>query len=186
MSDALVEHAVRSPAFTTNRTGQRVLAPEGLYGRRKMPILIRRTLLPDAGFGVVDRAMRSLGLAGVVRGKRPRTTVLNQADSRAADLLNRDFTAPARNQKWITDFTYVRAYQSFTYVAFIVACFFQKTVGWHTSVKGDVEFVDLPLRTTLCRRAHDGTPVGRDQLIHHSDARSTPYSIGRHDIGFLE
>ncbi|MCY0932523.1 hypothetical protein OTB20_41650 [Streptomyces sp. H27-H1] len=30
VSDALVEDAVRSLAFTTNATGQRVLAPEGL------------------------------------------------------------------------------------------------------------------------------------------------------------
>ncbi|MFE9500379.1 hypothetical protein [Streptomyces collinus] len=44
------------------------------------------------------------------------TTVPNPADSRARDLLDRDFTAPAPNRKWITDFTYLRTYQSFTYV----------------------------------------------------------------------
>ncbi|MZE56301.1 IS3 family transposase, partial [Streptomyces sp. SID5770] len=65
-----------------------------------MLALIRRTLLPEAGFGAVDRAMRSLGLAGVVRGKRPRTTIPNPADTKAADLLNRDFTAPAPDEKW--------------------------------------------------------------------------------------
>ncbi len=148
VSDALVEDAVRQLAFTTNAAGQRVLAPEGLYGRRKMLALIRRTLLPEAGFGAVDRAMRSLGLAGVVRGKRPKTTVLNPAATRATDLLNRDFTAPAPDQKWITDFTYVRTYQSFTYVAFIVDC---------------------------C--GHEGTPVTRGQLIHHSDAGSQYTSV---------
>ncbi|MCD9146177.1 IS3 family transposase [Streptomyces albireticuli] len=177
VSDALVEDAVRSLAFTTNAAGQRVLAPEGLYGRRKILALIRRTLLPEAGFGAVDRAMRSLGLAGVVRGKRPRTTVPNPAGTRAADLLNRDFTAPAPDQKWITDFTYVRTYQSFTYVAFIVDCFSQKIVGWHASLTRDVELVDVPLRMALWRRSHEGTPVGRDQLIHHSDAGSQYTSV---------
>ncbi|WP_329142648.1 DDE-type integrase/transposase/recombinase [Streptomyces sp. NBC_01456] len=172
VSDALVEDAVRRPAFTTNQAGQRVLAPEGLYGRRKMLALIRRTVPPDAGFGAVDRAMRSLGLAGVVHGRRLRTTIPNPADTRAADLLNRDFTAPAPDQKWITDFTDVRTYQSFTYVAFIVDCFSQKIVGWHTSIKRDVELVDVPLRMALWRRSHEGTPVGRGQLIHHSDAGS--------------
>ncbi|MFG2987571.1 DDE-type integrase/transposase/recombinase [Streptomyces sp. NPDC048258] len=168
VTDALVEDAVRRLAFTTNAAGERVLAPEGLYGRRKMLALIRRTLLPEAGFGAVDRAMRSLGLNGVVRGRRPRTTIPNPADARAPDLLDRDFTAPAPNRKWITDFTYVRTYQSFTYVAFIVDCFSQKIVSWHASVKRDVELVDVPLR----RRTHEGNPVGRDQLIHHSDAGS--------------
>ncbi|MFD9337539.1 DDE-type integrase/transposase/recombinase [Streptomyces sp. NPDC060028] len=158
VSDAQVEDAVRSLAFSTNAVGRRVLAPEGLYGRRKMLALIRRTLLPEAGFGAVDRAMRSLGLAGVVRGKRPRTTVPNPADTRAPDLLDRDFTAPAPDQKWITDFTYVRTYQSFTYVAFIVDCFSQKIVSWHASVRKDVELVDVPLRMALWRRGHEGTP----------------------------
>ncbi|MGW7367117.1 IS3 family transposase [Streptomyces sp. NPDC054841] len=177
VSDAQVEDAVRSLAFTTNAAGQRVLAPEGLYGRRKMLALIRRTLLPEAGFGAVDRAMRSLGLAGVVRGKRPRTTIPNPADIRAPDLLDRDFTAPAPDQKWITDFTYVRTYQSFTYVAFIVDCFSQKIVGWHASIRKDVELVDVPLRMALWRRGHEGNPVPRGQLIHHSDAGSQYTSV---------
>ncbi|MFH8698795.1 IS3 family transposase [Streptomyces chartreusis] len=177
MSDAQVEDAVRQLAFTTNRVGHRVLTPEGLYGRRKMLALVRKTVLPEAGFGAVDRAMRSLGLNGVVRGRRPRTTLPNPADKRPADLLNRDFTAPAPDHKWITDFTYVRTYQSFTYVAFIVDCFSQKIVGWHASVKRDVELVDVPLRMALWRRGHEGTPVGRDQLICHSDAGSQYTSV---------
>ncbi|MFD9504195.1 IS3 family transposase [Streptomyces sp. NPDC060035] len=168
VTDALVEDAVRRLAFTANAAGERVLAPEGLYGRRKMLALIRRTLLPEAGFGAVDRAMRSLGLSGVVRGRRPRTTIPNPGNARAPDLLDRDFTAPAPNRKWITDFTYV---------AFIVDCFSQKIVSWHASVKRDVELVDVPLRMALWRRTHEGNPVGRDQLIHHSDAGSQYTSV---------
>ncbi|MFB7867962.1 transposase [Streptomyces sp. NPDC056069] len=137
-----------------------------------MLALIRRTLLPQAGFGAVDRATRSLGLKGVVRGRRPRTTIPNPADPRAPDLLDRDFTAPAPNRKWITDFTYVRTYQSFICVAFIVDCFSQKIVSRHASVKRDVELVDVPLRMALWRRGHEGTPIRRGQLIHHSDAGS--------------
>ncbi|MHB9849187.1 IS3 family transposase [Streptomyces krungchingensis] len=177
MSDAQVEDAVRQLAFTTNQVGHRVLAPEGLYGRRKMLALIRKTVLPEAGFGAVDRAMHSLGLNGVVRGRRLRTTVPNPADKRAADLLNRDFTAPAPDHKWIIDFTYVRTYQSFTYVAFIVGCFSQKIAGWHASIKRDVELVDVPLRMALWRRGHEGTPVGRDQPICHPDAGSQYTSV---------
>jgi hypothetical protein len=74
VSGALVKDAIRESAFTTNAAGRRVLAPEGLHGRRKTLALIRHTRLPEGGFGAVDRAMRSLGLAGVVRGKRPGTT----------------------------------------------------------------------------------------------------------------
>lgn len=79
---------------------------------------------------------------------------------------------PAPNRKWITVFTYVRTYQAFTYVAFIVDCFSQKIVSWHASIKWDVELVDVPLRMALWRRTHEGNPVGRGQLAHHSEAGS--------------
>lgn len=69
LTDAAVMDAVRDIAWTRNPRGERVLAPEGLYGRRKMTALVRRTALPDASAGAVGRAMRTLGLAGVRRGK---------------------------------------------------------------------------------------------------------------------
>lgn len=46
-------------------------------------------------------------------------------------------------------------------MAFIVDCFSQKIVSWHTSIKRDVELVDVPLRMASWRRTHDGNPVGR-------------------------
>jgi putative transposase len=53
----------------------------------------------------VDRAMRVLGLSGVRRDKHVRTTIPAKDRIRAGDLLNRDFTAPAPNRVWVTDFT---------------------------------------------------------------------------------
>jgi transposase InsO family protein len=172
VSDAMVEDAIRALAFTTTPAGDRVLAPEGLYGRRKMLAAVRRGPLPDAGFGAVDRAMRSLGLSGVTRGRRPRTTIPNPKDTRAPDLLNRNFTAPAPDHVWVADFTYVRTFQSFTYVAFVVDCFSQRIVGWNASIRRDVELVDVPVRMALWQRDRDGYPIERDQLISHSDAGS--------------
>ena len=48
VTDAMVLDAVRDLDWTRNPKGERVLAPEGLYGRRKMTALVRRTALPDA------------------------------------------------------------------------------------------------------------------------------------------
>ena len=42
ITDAQVIDAVHEVAWSTNAAGQKVLAPEGLYGRRKMTALIRR------------------------------------------------------------------------------------------------------------------------------------------------
>lgn len=95
VTDALVADAVRDAAWTTRMdaegTARRVLAPEGLYGRKKMTAYLRRTALPWATRGTVDRAMRMLGLSGIRRDKTIRTTIPAKDGIRAGDLLNRDF-----------------------------------------------------------------------------------------------
>ena len=106
ISDAQVVNTIRDIAWTINAEGRRVLAAEGLYGRRKMTAYLRRTTTPTISSGAVDRAMRVLGLVGVRRDKGIRTTTPAKDGKRAGDLLNRDFTAAAPNQVWVTDFTY--------------------------------------------------------------------------------
>jgi len=52
----------------------------------------------------VARLMRELGLQGVSRrGKKPRTTVVDQKQSPAPDLVERKFTADAPNRLWLAD-----------------------------------------------------------------------------------
>ena len=48
--------------------------------------------------------MRAPGLAGVRRGKAARTTVPAKDGTRAGDLLDRNFTAPAPDRVWVSDF----------------------------------------------------------------------------------
>jgi transposase InsO family protein len=104
VSDALVQDRVRELAWRVDEHGCRRLTPEGLYGRRKMTALVRRRL-PETSPGSVDRAMRTLGLNGIRRSKGIRTTIPAKDGTRAGDLLNRDFTAPAPNRTWVMDFT---------------------------------------------------------------------------------
>jgi len=52
----------------------------------------------------VERLMRTLGLAGAVRGKKVRTTVPDPDGARAPDLVKRQFTAGAPNRLWVADF----------------------------------------------------------------------------------
>ena len=158
-------------------TTRRKMTPEGLYGRRKMTALIRRTALPDASWGAVDRAMRALGLSGITRAKGIRTTIPAKDGVRAGDLLNRDFTAPRPDHTWVTDFTYVRTWAGWVYVAFILDVFSQRIVAWHAQTSKHVDLVMIPLRMALWERDRQGHRVGPDQLIHHSDAGSQYTSI---------
>ena len=96
-SDAAIVDQVRDLAWRFDHEGVRRMTPEGLYGRRKMTALVRRTR-PNASPGSVDRAMRSLGLQGIRRTKGVRTTIPGKDGQRAGDLLDRDFTAAAPNR----------------------------------------------------------------------------------------
>jgi hypothetical protein len=106
--------------------------PEGLYGRRKMTHHLRRQGI-DVAFCTTDRLMRDLGMNGVRRGRGVRTTIPAKDGHRASDLLNRDFTAPAPNTRWVADFTYCRTWGGFVYVAFVVDVFAHRIVGWHAA-----------------------------------------------------
>jgi putative transposase len=176
ISDAQVVDAVRAAAGTVDDHGRRTLTPEGLYGRRKMTAHLRRNGL-EVSRGAVDRAMRLLGLSGVRRNKAVRTTIPAKDGQRAGDLLNRDFTAPAPNQVWVADFTYVRTWAGFVYVAFIVDVFAHKIVAWHAATSKITELVMTPLRMALWQASRDGHPAVHGQLICHSDAGSQYTSI---------
>jgi transposase InsO family protein len=172
ISDAHVVDAAGSAAWTTDDLGRRQLTPEGLYGRRKMAVYLRRICQREVSAGAVDRAMRLLGLSGVRRDKGVRTTIPAKNGTRTGDLLNRDFTAPAPNRVWVADFTYCRTWAGFVYVAFIVDVFAQRVVAWHASTSKITELVMTPLRMALWQAAGDGHPAVRGQLICHSDAGS--------------
>lgn len=176
ITDAIVTDRVRDLAWTVDHTGVRRMTPEGLYGRRKMTALVKRADA-DASPGSVDRAMRTLGLQGVRRAKGIRTTIPAKDGKRAGDLLDRNFTAEAPNHTWVMDFTYVRTWAGFVYVAFVLDVFAQKIVAWNVASTKAVELVDVPVRMALWQRGREGHPVVRGELIGHADAGSQYTSI---------
>ena len=99
-----------------------------------------------------ERLMRELGLAGVRRGRRVRTTVPGKDGHRAPDLLGRDFTAPAPNRRWVADFTYVTAWCGIVYVAFVVDVYSRAIVGWSAATHKRAKLVLDALQMALWRR----------------------------------
>jgi putative transposase len=142
----------------------------GVYGARK----VWRQLLRE-GHQVarctVERRMRALGLQGARRGKRIRTTTPDPGHERAADRLQRDFTAQRPNSAWVADFTYVSAWCGVVYVAFVVDVYSRSIVGWAASLTKHTTLVLDALDLALWRRERTGHPAGAG-LIHHSDAGS--------------
>ena len=173
---AYLMDAVHTLAYVLDDAGRFRLRPEGLYGRRKMTALLRRQG-HEVSYGRVDAAMKALRHNGIRRARRHRTTVPAKDGVRARDLLNRDFTAAAPNRVWVTDFTYSRTWAGFVYVSFIVDVYAQRVVAWHASTSKVTDLVMTPLRMAIWQRDHEGHPVARRHLIHHSNAGSQYTSI---------
>ncbi|MGB8421432.1 MAG: IS3 family transposase [Paraburkholderia sp.] len=121
----------------------------------------------------VERLMKQLGLRGVRRGKRVRTTISEVSAPRPLDRVNRQFKADRPNQLWVSDFTYVSTWQGWLYVAFVIDVFARRIVGWRVSSSMTTDFVLDALEQALYARRpdNDGT------LIHHSDRGSQYVSI---------
>ena len=166
LADAVIIDAIR--AARVNAKGE--ATPESMYGRRKMTAMLRRQGLAVSK-RQVDRLMRELRINGLVRGKGVRTTIPDRNAARAPDLLDRDFTAPAPNRRWVADFTYVRTWAGFVYVSFVIDCYSRAIVGWHAATVKTTPLVTTALRIGLWRRDRAGHPT-EDGLVHHSDAGS--------------
>lgn len=122
--------------------------PESLYGRRKMTRWLRRQGF-DVSFRRVDRLMRQLGMNGIIRGRKIRTTIPDHSATRPPDLVDRVFTAEAPNLRWVADFTYVRTWMGWVYVAFITDCFSRRIVGWHAATRMTTALVETALRMAI-------------------------------------
>jgi len=137
----------------------------GLYGARKVWRQLRREGMEVARC-TVERLMREMGIAGAsARRKKPRTTVPDAGPGRPADLLERDFTAPAPDRRWVADITYVPTACGFAYTAFVTDLFARKIVGWQVADHLRAGLALDALEMAIFAR-QDG--IG-GQLIHHSD-----------------
>jgi putative transposase len=121
----------------------------------------------------VARLMSGLGLCGVVRGRRCKTTVPADEATRPRDLVERNFTAERPNQLWVSDFTYVATWRGFVYVAFVIDVFSRRIVGWRVSSSLRTDLALDALEQAICEREEARV----ERLVHHSDRGSQYLSI---------
>lgn len=101
----------------------------GVYGARKVWWQLRREGISVARC-TVERLMREQGLEGARRGRACKTTRSDPAAVRPPDLLDRDFTATAPDQRWVADLTYIRTWTGFTHLALVQDVYSRMIVGW--------------------------------------------------------
>lgn len=131
----------------------------------------------------VERLMADLGIEGCRRGRVfVRTTTGDETLDRPADLVERQFSAPAPNRLWVADLTYVKTHSGWVYVAFIVDVFSRMIVGWQASrsLRADLAIDALEMAV-----ANRGRTDDLDQLVHHSD-RGVQYLCVRYSERLAE
>ncbi|ABM14523.1 Integrase, catalytic region [Mycolicibacterium vanbaalenii PYR-1] len=112
----------------------------------------------------VARVMRDAGIAGYRRRRRVKTTTPDPAKQKVPDLLKRDFTAPAPNEKYVGDITYLPlATGSNLYMATVIDCFSGRVAGWAIAEHMRTELVEDALKAADALR---GSLAG---AVFHSD-----------------
>ena len=141
----------------------------GIYGSPKIAqALGERDDLERACRNTVASAMRELGLRSrISQAFTPTTTQADPTKQPAPNTLDRDFTAPAPNRKWVTDITYLLTAEGWVYLAVVLDLFSRKVVGWSLGRSLETTLVAEALRQAIEARR----PVGQE-LLHHSDRGS--------------
>ena len=135
---------------------------ERTYGSPRIYKAIKAAKVPCSR-GHVARIMRQEHIWAVHKRKFRVTTDSDHGLPIARNLLERNFTAKAPNEKWTADITYVRTREGWLYLAVVIDLFARKIVGW--AMRADMK-ADLPLEALKMAIKTRKPGPG---LIHHSD-----------------
>jgi transposase InsO family protein len=135
----------------------------GVYGQLKV-----WDELNDEGTCVarctVERLMRAHGIVGVGPLKTKKTTLPGLAPVAAPDLVRRDFSATRPDALWLADFTYIRTWEGWAYLAVVLDVYTRRIVGWQLAPHMRQSLVSDAFEMALAaRQEHE------DGLIAHSD-----------------
>ena len=123
--------------------------------------------LSDIGFRCgkkrVERLMCQEGLKAKAGRKFKVTTDSSHAKPTAPDLVQRNFTAPAPNQIWVGDITYLWTAEGWLYLAVFIDLYSRMVVGWAISTRLQASLVTLAFARAVARRRPP------PELIVHTD-----------------
>jgi putative transposase len=178
------------------------IAPSGYYAWLKRPIsdraiedarllrLIRKSFVASHGIYGAPRAFLEIREAGETCSKHRVERLMRETNLRAAhgyrtrriptgtpaapipNLLERRFTVTGPTEAWVTDITYIRAWQGRLCLAVVLELFSRKVAGWATSAIIHRELVIDAVMKAVRRRKPRGGIIHSDQGTQYgSDAR---------------
>lgn len=144
-------------------------AAHGLHGSPRVLVDLRA-----AGWVVSEKTVaKSMARQGLVSRPKKRRKNLTRPDKRAVpfpDLVNRDFTAPAPNVKWVGDMTEIPTDEGKLYLSTAIDLFSRRLLGHATSDRPDAELAGQTVAMAVAARGGKQRVAG---VVFHSDRGST-------------
>lgn len=144
-----------------------------IYGADKI-----RVVLAENGIRVGKRRVKSimneLGLKSI--RENAKSNYQWQQKRMKQNLLDREFTAKRKNEKWVSDITYFKINNYAIYLCVIIDLFSRKVVGYRISRKCSTHLVTSTFRNAFADR---GEPKN---LMFHSDRGSQYISVAFQDL----
>jgi transposase InsO family protein/transposase-like protein len=133
------------------------------YGYRRIQAsLVRQCLCVSEK--VVRRLMKQESLVAAVPRRRRYGSYMGEISPAPENLLNRDFSATAPNQKWLTDISEFQLPAGKVYLSPIVDCFDGMVVSWSIGTRPDAELVNTMLDAAIASVENTGA-----RPVVHSD-----------------
>jgi len=116
--------------------------------------------------GDIMRKNRLISVYALKKRRSVVTTDSSKTKAPAENLLNRNFTAKAVNEKWVGDVTFIRTPEGWLYLATVIDLFSRKVVGYGLSRRNDAKLACDAFKMAVARRKQ------AKHLIYHSDRGS--------------
>ncbi|MEO7810978.1 MAG: IS3 family transposase [Usitatibacter sp.] len=133
------------------------------YGYRRMQASLTKKCM-NISEKVVQRLMKQECLVAVTRKRRRYGSYMGEISPAPDNLLNRDFSASAPNEKWLTDITEFQIPAGKVYMSPMIDCFDGMVVSWSIGTRPDADLVN-----TMLDAAIETVTAGGDRPVVHSD-----------------
>jgi len=141
-------------------------AGRGNYGSPRIYKELKASNI-SIGLNKVARMMKENGLYAFTSNKHKRAKIARNTKGFSDNILNRNFSAPKPNQKWVSDTTFIYTRQGWLYLAVIIDLYSRKVTGWAMSKNNDAELVSTALKMAVKMK-----PL-KQKVLLHSDQGST-------------
>lgn len=141
---------------------------KGRYGYRRITAALCSSMAEPVNHKCVQRLMQKMGLRALIRAKKRSRHVPGMSDVHVPNVLQRDFSATAPNQKWATDITEFNVNGQKLYLSACMDLYNGEIIAHSMAKRPVFELVTDTLRVALARSKYaTDLTVHSDQGWHY-------------------